>query len=270
MRRLLDGRRPGRAPRHWAAATRRWRSSRALPGADPGPAEAHGLAAHPLVRAHRRLRQGLRRRRVARHQRVHPQATGSSAPTGSTPAATSAWAAPGPTSTSPPLGRQEKWEDSPEGYPQTEPYGWWNYHDDYGSRHDRPRRDSRSKSWRRLRAAPACSRRGRYGPGFAQEQAMNERPTLRMERTFAAPADRVFEAFTSEEVMRRWWHAGRRLGDPRGDRRRASRRGHPDRDAQPAQGRRYGARGRYTEVDPPRRLAFTWIWDDDTPTRRRC
>jgi predicted dithiol-disulfide oxidoreductase (DUF899 family) len=30
-----------------------------------------------------------------------------------------------------PLGRQEEWEDSPEGYPQTPPYQWWNYHDDY-------------------------------------------------------------------------------------------------------------------------------------------
>jgi predicted dithiol-disulfide oxidoreductase (DUF899 family) len=30
------------------------------------------------------------------------------------------------------LGRQEEWEDSPEGYPQTAPYGWWNYHDAYG------------------------------------------------------------------------------------------------------------------------------------------
>jgi predicted dithiol-disulfide oxidoreductase (DUF899 family) len=29
------------------------------------------------------------------------------------------------------LGRQEEWEDSPEGYPQTAPYGWWNYHDAY-------------------------------------------------------------------------------------------------------------------------------------------
>jgi predicted dithiol-disulfide oxidoreductase (DUF899 family) len=29
------------------------------------------------------------------------------------------------------LGRQEKWEDSPEGYPQTEPYVWWNLHDEY-------------------------------------------------------------------------------------------------------------------------------------------
>ena len=30
------------------------------------------------------------------------------------------------------LGRQEEWEDSPEDYPQTKPYGWWNYHDNYG------------------------------------------------------------------------------------------------------------------------------------------
>jgi predicted dithiol-disulfide oxidoreductase (DUF899 family) len=29
------------------------------------------------------------------------------------------------------LGRQEEWEDSPEGYPQTPPYHWWDYHDEY-------------------------------------------------------------------------------------------------------------------------------------------
>jgi predicted dithiol-disulfide oxidoreductase (DUF899 family) len=29
------------------------------------------------------------------------------------------------------LGRQEEWEDSPAGYPQTPPYAWWNYHDAY-------------------------------------------------------------------------------------------------------------------------------------------
>ena len=29
------------------------------------------------------------------------------------------------------LGRQEQWEDSPEGYPQTPPYKWWNWHDEY-------------------------------------------------------------------------------------------------------------------------------------------
>jgi predicted dithiol-disulfide oxidoreductase (DUF899 family) len=29
------------------------------------------------------------------------------------------------------LGRQEEWEDSPEGYPQTPPYKWWKRHDEY-------------------------------------------------------------------------------------------------------------------------------------------
>jgi len=31
------------------------------------------------------------------------------------------------------LGRQEVWEDSPAGYPQTPPYKWWNWHDEYAS-----------------------------------------------------------------------------------------------------------------------------------------
>lgn len=30
-----------------------------------------------------------------------------------------------------PLGRQEAWEDSPAGYPQTEPYKWWKWNDSY-------------------------------------------------------------------------------------------------------------------------------------------
>ena len=29
------------------------------------------------------------------------------------------------------LGRQENWEDSPVGYPQTKPYEWWRRHDEY-------------------------------------------------------------------------------------------------------------------------------------------
>jgi predicted dithiol-disulfide oxidoreductase (DUF899 family) len=30
-----------------------------------------------------------------------------------------------------PYGRQEDWEDSPKGWPQTPPYTWWRYHDSY-------------------------------------------------------------------------------------------------------------------------------------------
>src|SRR5216683_1013566 len=37
------------------------------------------------------------------------------------------------------LGRQENWEDSPEGYPQTPPYAWWNWHDEY--------RDAKPSQW---------------------------------------------------------------------------------------------------------------------------
>jgi predicted dithiol-disulfide oxidoreductase (DUF899 family) len=37
------------------------------------------------------------------------------------------------------LGRQEEWEDSPEGYPQTPPYTWWKRHNEYdGTERPRP------------------------------------------------------------------------------------------------------------------------------------
>ena len=72
----------------------------------------------------------------------------------------------------------------------------------------------------------------------------------------------MFEAWTSEEVLRRWFHAGRdwetteaevdlRVG---GTVRVVMR--DPEADAE------YGGGGTYTEIDPPRRLAFTWLWDD--------
>ncbi len=89
------------------------------------------------------------------------------------------------------------------------------------------------------------------------------RPTLTIERTYDAPAQRVFEAFTSEEVMRRWWHAGSDWQTPEasvdlrigGEVRVLMRNPHREVD--------YGGGGVYTEIDPPSRLAFTWIWDDD-------
>jgi predicted dithiol-disulfide oxidoreductase (DUF899 family) len=36
------------------------------------------------------------------------------------------------------LGRQEEWEDSPKGYPQTPPYEWWIWHDEANTDSDRP------------------------------------------------------------------------------------------------------------------------------------
>lgn len=87
--------------------------------------------------------------------------------------------------------------------------------------------------------------------------------TLRIERTFQAPAQAVFDAWTSEEVMRRWWHAERNWETPEAkvDLRVGGAVRVVMRD--PEQGSEYGGGGHYTEVDPPTRLAFTWIWDGE-------
>jgi uncharacterized protein YndB with AHSA1/START domain len=93
---------------------------------------------------------------------------------------------------------------------------------------------------------------------------MTDGSVLRMERTYDAPAQAVFDAWTSEEVMRRWWHAGHDWETPvaqvdlrvGGHIRVVMRNPHEDIE--------YGGGGEYTEVDPPRRLAFTWTWDGDT------
>ena len=98
---------------------------------------------------------------------------------------------------------------------------------------------------------------------------MTEGHTLRMERAYAAPAQRVFDAFTSEEVMRRWWHPrpGWETPEARVDLRVGGEVRVVMRD--PEADVRYGGGGEYTEIDPPRRLAFTWTWDDDAGATRQ-
>jgi uncharacterized protein YndB with AHSA1/START domain len=85
---------------------------------------------------------------------------------------------------------------------------------------------------------------------------------VRVERTFRAPAQAVFDAWTSPEVMRRWWHA-----DPDWETPVAEvdlRVGGGFRIAMSApDGERHTAIGEYTVVDPPRRLAFTWTWEGE-------
>ena len=52
------------------------------------------------------------------------------------------------------LGRQEQWEDSPEGYPQTPPYAWWKWHDAYDSEpsQEHPEQTARALATRERRA----------------------------------------------------------------------------------------------------------------------
>jgi uncharacterized protein YndB with AHSA1/START domain len=85
---------------------------------------------------------------------------------------------------------------------------------------------------------------------------------LRIERTFDAPIEQVFEAWTSEEVLRRWLH-----GMPGWETRTAEvdlRVGGTIRIVMrdPTDATEAGAAGEYRVVEPPHRLVFTWLWDD--------
>jgi uncharacterized protein YndB with AHSA1/START domain len=85
---------------------------------------------------------------------------------------------------------------------------------------------------------------------------------VRIERTFAASAEDVFDAWTSPEVMRRWLHPAPDWATPDaevdlrvgGKVRVVMRR--PD-------GSETEAHGEYTLIDRPQRLVMTWTFDDD-------
>jgi uncharacterized protein YndB with AHSA1/START domain len=89
---------------------------------------------------------------------------------------------------------------------------------------------------------------------------------LVIERTYDAPAAAVFDAFTHEDVMRRWWHARREwtTAEASVDLRVGGGVRVVMRDTD---GDEHGGGGHYTEVDRPHRLVFTWTWDRDDEGR---
>ena len=93
---------------------------------------------------------------------------------------------------------------------------------------------------------------------------MTQSRTLRLQRTYRAPIEAVFEAWTSEEVIRRWWELERGWGTTEAelDLRVGGAVHVVMRD--PVKDIEYGGGGTFTEIEPPTRLAFTWIWDGDT------
>jgi uncharacterized protein YndB with AHSA1/START domain len=85
---------------------------------------------------------------------------------------------------------------------------------------------------------------------------------VRIERTFAASVEDVFDAWTRPEVMRRWFHCGPDWSTPEaqvdlrvGGKVRVVMR-QPD-------GTEGGGQGEYTLIDRPHRLVMTWTFDDD-------
>jgi uncharacterized protein YndB with AHSA1/START domain len=93
----------------------------------------------------------------------------------------------------------------------------------------------------------------------AATAAVDER-TLRLEREFKAPPARVFAAFTDPALLAQWWgpegmscpvcEIDLRIGG----RWRTCIRGE--------QGEHWVS-GVYREIAPPRRLAFTWAWEEN-------
>jgi uncharacterized protein YndB with AHSA1/START domain len=85
---------------------------------------------------------------------------------------------------------------------------------------------------------------------------------VRIERTFAASPEDVFDAWTSPDVMRRWFHVAPDWDTPEaevdlrvgGKVRVVMRR--PD-------GTEAEAQGEYTLIDRPHRLIMTWAFNDD-------
>lgn len=87
---------------------------------------------------------------------------------------------------------------------------------------------------------------------------------LRLERTFEATAEEVFDAWTNPEVLRRWWAAGEDWRTPTaevdlrvGGRYRLSM-------EDPATGALHTVGGEYREVVRPQRLVYSWCWERES------
>jgi uncharacterized protein YndB with AHSA1/START domain len=89
---------------------------------------------------------------------------------------------------------------------------------------------------------------------------------VRMTRVLRAPRERVWRALTDPDELARWW-------GPKGfacpSLEWEPRLGASYRLAmQPPEGELFHLNGEFKEVDPPSRLAFTFVWDPATPDDR--
>lgn len=92
------------------------------------------------------------------------------------------------------------------------------------------------------------------------------RREVRIEKVLEAPRDAVFRAWTTPEGLRRWWGPGdytTPLAEvdlrPGGTYHLVM---------EPPDGAQLHVGGTYREVDPPRRLVYTWQWTSGVPDPR--
>jgi uncharacterized protein YndB with AHSA1/START domain len=89
--------------------------------------------------------------------------------------------------------------------------------------------------------------------------------TLRLERTFDAAPEAVFDAWTNPEVLRRWWSANPAWSVP--DIELELREGGAYRFSMhdPDAGATHTVFGVYREIRRPRRLVYSWAWEGTGP-----
>src|SRR3954471_1068243 len=100
------------------------------------------------------------------------------------------------------------------------------------------------------------ARPSRAAPVDRLEGDLMSESTITISRTVPAPPERVFGAWTDPNRLAAWWWP--QLAGTTYD--VDARPGGRFRIASPALGAT--VTGVYTEVDPPQRLVFTWVWED--------
>ena len=99
---------------------------------------------------------------------------------------------------------------------------------------------------------------------------MNDTQTaqvLTIKRTFNAPRDRVFAAFTNPELLRDWFGPpGTILGDVRFEAREG---GRYRVEMRSSAGEVYNVKGVISAFEPPALLAYTFRWEEDDPQLER-
>jgi uncharacterized protein YndB with AHSA1/START domain len=95
--------------------------------------------------------------------------------------------------------------------------------------------------------------------GTPQSQPEN---SLQLNRTFAAPRDRVFRAWTDAREFAQWFHpsADYKTVITRLDLRVG---GKYSLEMHHKEGNIHRLNGVYEEIQPPERLVFTWCWQED-------
>jgi len=95
------------------------------------------------------------------------------------------------------------------------------------------------------------------------DQTVEGQTTVRLVRSFGAPVEEVFDAWTNPEVLRRWWAVedSQRTAVAEVDLRigGAYRLSMEDRES----GARHTVGGEYREIRRPERLLYSWRWELD-------